>query len=142
MFIDTSALVALDHTEPKTRQVEAYAKGARIFISRVSLLEFRSAIFRLTRSGVLKQREAGALVEAFRKDLARYTIEEVNQKVWGEALALIEKHGAKVNLRSLDALQLASAKKANARNPIGAFLTLDVHGLAQAAQAEGFTVQP
>lgn len=142
IFIDTSALVALYHAEPKTRQVEAYAKGARIFISRVTLLEFRSAIFRLARGGLLRPHEARALVEAFRKDLAKYTIEEVNMRVWDEALGLIERHGAKVNLRSLDALQLAAAKKANDRNSIGGFLTLDMHGLAQAAAAEGFTVRP
>ena len=142
VFLDTSALMALYHREPKTLQVEAYAKGSKIFISRLALTEFRSALFRLVRANVLKLHEARALLEAFRKDLGKYRIQEIDMRVWTESLALIEKHGSRINLQSLDALQLASAKSAANRNPLREFVTLDVHGLAQAAQAEGFTVRP
>jgi predicted nucleic acid-binding protein len=142
VFIDTSALVALYHPEPKTLQVEAYVKDSRIFISRLALVEFRSAAFRLVRKGTLKLHEARALVDAFRKDLGKYHIQEINLQVWAESVSLIEKHASKIDLRSLDAIQLAAAKMASQRNSIRDFVTLDVHGLAQAAEAEGFLRRP
>ncbi len=128
--------------EAKTLQVEAYAKGSKIFISRIALTEFRSVLFRLVRNGVLRLREARALLGAFKKDLGKYRIQEIDMRVWTESMELIERHGSRVNLRSLDAIQLAAAKTASGHSSIREFVTLDVHGLAQAAQAEGFTVRP
>ena len=142
IFLDTSALVVLYHGEPKTFQVEAYAKGARIFISRLALTEFRSTVYKLVRGGSLSLHAGRGLVEAFRKDLGKYQIQEVDTNVWRESADLVEKYSSKINLRTLDAVQLASAKRVDARNSVKEFITLDVHGLSQAAKAEGFTIRP
>jgi predicted nucleic acid-binding protein len=142
VFLDTSALIVLYHAEPKTLQVEAYAKGAKIFISRLALTEFRSAVHRIVRGGSLTLHSGRALVEAFRKDLGTYLIQEIDTNVWRESAELVEKYGSTINLRTLDAIQLATAKRINARNSVKDFVTLDVHGLSQAAEAEGFTLRP
>jgi predicted nucleic acid-binding protein len=142
VFLDTSALVALYHQEHGTAQVEAYAKGAKIFISRLALTEFRSTLFRLVRGRILRLHEARALIDALKKDLQKYTIQEIDMNVWKESSDLIERLGDKINLRSLDALQLAAAKKTDQRSSVREFVTLDNHGLSQAAGAEGFTVRP
>ncbi len=142
VFLDTSALVVLYHQEPKTLQVEAHAKGSRILISRLALIEFRSVAYRLVRGGGLTLHQGRALVEAFQKDLGRYEIQEIDMRVWAESISLIERYGSRIGLRSLDAIQLAAAKRANNRNSIREFVILDVHGLYQAARGEGFTVRP
>lgn len=142
VFVDTSALFALYQSQAKTYQVEACVKGAKIIISRIALLEFRSTVYRVVRGGKLRLTEGRALVEAFRKDLKNYVIEEMGTKLWQEAWELIENHGRTVNLRSLDALHLAAAINAHRRQSLQAFVTLDNHGLAQAARASGFKVMP
>ncbi|HJS81855.1 MAG TPA: type II toxin-antitoxin system VapC family toxin [Nitrososphaera sp.] len=141
VYVDTSALFALYENHPKTYLVQASVSGAKIVISRITLLEFRSTVYKAVRSGKLKVSQARALVDAFRRDINRYILEEVKVPFWQTAWELIENHGSTVNLRSLDALHLAAALKSGESQPISAFVTLD-GGLTSAAKKCGFTVRP
>src|SRR5438445_12250754 len=111
VYVDTSALFALYQSHPQTYEVEACVKGAKIVICRITLVEFRSTVYKVVRNGGLKLPEARALVDAFRKDLQKYLIEEIKTDIWQAAWELIENHGRALNLRSLDALHLAAAIK-------------------------------
>ena len=142
VFIDTCALLALYQNHPRTREVEAWCKDARMVISRLTLVEFRSAILSHKRRNEITLKQARDVIEAFRQDLGKYVIREIGTDTWRLAGNLIEKYSGDRNLKSLDAVQLATAASLPRSLSISYFVTLDTHPLAGVAEQEGLAVKP
>ncbi len=142
VYVDTSALLALYQRHTKTDEVEAWCREAKIIISRLALVEFRSAILKFTRRREITLKQARELIGAFRKDLSRYLIRELSPDTWRVAGDLVERYSPERDFRSLDAIQLATAKTLPRSSMVTHFITLDTHPLADVARQEGFSVKP
>ena len=142
VYVDTSALLSLYQRHSRTEEVEAYCSGAAIVISRLALVEFRSAILKYKRRKEITLKQAREVIEAFRRDLRKYRIVEINYETWRIAGKLIEKHSPERDLRSLDAIQIAAALSLPTRKSVHHFVTLDLHAMANVAELEGLNVRP
>ncbi|WP_250630091.1 type II toxin-antitoxin system VapC family toxin [Rhodoflexus caldus] len=110
VFLDTSALVKLYSPETGTAEMDLlFSKNiTRIYLSKISLLEFESAIRKKVRTGHLTQPEAEALSASFMFDLRHYQIVDIGNSIIENAWALLKKYGHQ-GLRTLDSIQLATA---------------------------------
>jgi predicted nucleic acid-binding protein len=134
IWLDSSWLVKLYVEEDDSAEVRAAVDGAgSVLVSEVAYVEFHAAVARRRRDGSLSGRSAGALIRRFRRDWPDRHRVTVSEEVVGRAADLLLAHP----LRSLDAIQLASALLAatGAPEPLR-FGAADVRLLA-AARAEG-----
>lgn len=79
-----------------------------VFLSEITQVEFTSAVFKRVRMKKLSMKDAEQIIGLFDNDLTKYTIVPVNSSTLEAAKLLILKYG-KDGLRTLDALQFASA---------------------------------
>ncbi len=137
MFWDSSALVPLLIDEPLSGEGRRLLKGSPILVSWFARVEISSALTRLWREQ--KTDEAGLQSDLTElATLASCWIEvPPRDDLRQSAMRLLRKHP----LRSLDALQLASAWFASEGQPDTLdFVCFDAR-LAAAAQREGFRVR-
>jgi len=85
--------------------------------------------------------DAETYISVFDGDAQKYAIVNVDSDVIRSSQDLLSKYAVSSNLRSMDALQLASCLAANQSDVIDSFITTDV-ALASVALAEGLTVEP
>ena len=134
-FLDTSLLVGrYAGRRPAGRAGPDPARGgARVCVSDLVRVELPSAVWRRVREGALDPDRAAAALAAFAEDLPLLLRVPVDDDVLDRAAALVRRHP----LRSLDAIQLASALAAAEGAPARLrFGTADAR-LAAAARAEG-----
>lgn len=142
LFVDTSALIKLYRTEPDSADVQAcMAQEDELVISQLALLEFRTAFATPVRMRLMSSRDANTYVSAFLSTLSRYTVVDIEPAIAARAALLLDTYAVSHGLRSLDAIQLASALSAHADQPLDALLTTDL-AMATIATAEGLTVKP
>ncbi len=116
-----------------------------LVVSGLVRVEVPSALWRKQRDGQLTSTVARLLVDGFEADLDgvpggrwRFVTIRVSRSALAQAAQLVAVHG----LRSLDAIQLASALQARSAAPdVETFACFDER-LASAAAAEGFRVVP
>ena len=106
-----------------------------VAVSRLSEVEVPSALARLGREGRLSPRARDRALRAFDRDLTSWHIVEVTADV----TALARTQLLRRDLRSGDAIQLASALWLRQATPLAGLLAFDAR-LAAAALAEQFTV--
>ena len=142
-FLDSSALVKRYHAELGTSDVEALinAPGNRFFISRLALVEVQSSLARLVREGVLTEKDFGELVARLEDDVAAglLAVVAVSSRRLEGAAAVLGTHGLAHNVRTLDAIHLATAQALNGRSRLAGFVAADKKLLAVAANACGLT---
>jgi uncharacterized protein len=109
-FLDTSSLLKLYHNEPGTDTLIAELSGdvENIYLSELARLEFRSAIWKKTRTNEIDADTANAVITGFIKDSIKFRWIPLSNEVIERAQALLMKYGS-AGLRTLDAIQLASA---------------------------------
>lgn len=142
-FHDASALVKRYLREPGSDIVRSITE--RIVVSDLSLVEVPSAIWRKQRSGSVTSEDAGLLVSAFGYDARgdadappRFSGVSLAGEVLERAADLLPRY----ELRTGDAVQLASALAARASlEGCDVFVAFD-RRLRAAAVAEGFTLLP
>lgn len=114
-FLDTSALVKRYHRERGSEIIDALfaEQDRRIVISDLSIIELGSALAKKVREGEITPEKYHRAIGLFCQDVVTETIqvETVEDTDKAEAAALLEKHGFRANLRTLDSLQLAVMKK-------------------------------
>ena len=104
--LDTSCLVKLYINEPGTEEVKkAAGRADEIVSSLVAEAEFRSALARRRRDGLLTPSELTALKQKFRADWSEMFHVQLSDGISAFAGDLAESHG----LRGFDAIHLASA---------------------------------
>lgn len=135
-FWDSSALVALCLTQPKSRAARAALKAdPELVVWWASAVECASAIARLHREGLLTASDesaARALLDTLRR--AWFEVQP-GDGVRAQAMRLVRLHP----LRAADALQLAAAIEWAGTPASGGFVTFDER-LGRAAEREGFDV--
>jgi hypothetical protein len=136
-FLDTSFLVKLIVKEAgSTQATAAVAQERRFEVSTITWVEFHSALRRRVRERSLTAAQARTAVVSFHALWATFARLPVEDEVLRLGAELVSKHP----LRSLDAIQLASASiLSEGRHREARFATSDVRQLAAAA-AEGFEV--
>ncbi len=110
-FLDTSALVKIYHREKGTDQaLHIYRDGlAHIFISELTIIEFRSTVYRKLREKELTEEALVAVLNLFDHDSRnRYEVLPLGSAVIEKSCELFSKHGDKFGLRTLDSIQYAS----------------------------------
>lgn len=124
LFVDTSALMAFYTKEAASDLIEHYILSAdRIVISELSRVEMASALARRVRMNELLDSSRNEIWGLFQEDLLAVNVKvaSMNSATFLQAVDLINTYGDIHSLRSLDALQLASALYSNSQN----FLSLD-----------------
>jgi len=128
-FLDSSALVKRYHAERGTTDVDALlnAPGNRFFISRLALVEVHSSLARLVREGNLTAKDFGELVARLEEDVAAglLTVVALSSPRLDAAAALLGTHGLSLNVRTLDAIHLATAQALHGRSRFAGFVAAD-----------------
>jgi len=142
-FLDTSGLVKHYHPEPGTPKVDLLwaNQGARLFISRLSVVETVSAFAAKVRTGVITATDFGLLRRRFFADLRyrRPVTLRLLVRHFQEADRLLQQHALLHGLHALDAIQLAVALDLRRRGTLDEFVTAD-QVLLTVAPLEGFVV--
>lgn len=142
-FIDTSALAKHYHTELGTDKVDQLLADltSRRVISRLSVVEIHSVFAKKVRTGALSSGDFQLLCRQFRGDVQqrKFQVARVTSPHFQSAEKLLRRLGPSHNLRTLDALQLATALDLKARGAVHQLVTAD-QGLFALAAAEGLTV--
>lgn len=136
IFLDSSLLVRRYGGRNPRSLADDPPSSPRYCLSDLSRVEVASAIERWVREGDLGRAAADAALTAFRRDLPRYLRIPLDEDVLDHAAALVRRRP----LRSLDALQLASAIVTARESPVDfRFGSADAR-LNAAAKAEGLEI--
>lgn len=144
-FFDSSGIAKRFIKEKGTAWVISLfkpAKGNRIYVVRITLVEVVSALTRRALGKSVSQSSAEKAISRFKRAFReKFRHIEITEKLAEKAADLVEKYA----LRGYDAVQLAAAIKANdARISVGAsgliFVSSD-NDLNDAALAEGLIVE-
>jgi predicted nucleic acid-binding protein len=142
-YHDTSALVKRYHAETGSAVVHGLfvEVNSYHFVSRLTLVELRSAFALKVRTGALSPDEFHAAMRRIQNDWSGHVFHSitVTHGQLRAAEALITKHGLTNNLRTLDAVQLAIALEMQVRGLQLQFVTADKN-LCRIATAESLKV--
>lgn len=112
-FFDTSAINKHYHAEVGTSEVNSLLSslGDKHIISRLTIVEFSSAFAKKVRTGTISKVDFDKATQKLRFDLKhkKYSVTRMLVEQFQLADRLIRKLGASANLRTLDAVQLATA---------------------------------
>ncbi|MBL8723880.1 MAG: type II toxin-antitoxin system VapC family toxin [Planctomycetes bacterium] len=135
IYLDTSWLVKRLVAEPDARAVRAAIdREDELVASEIAWVEFHSALARRVQEGSLSGRQRSALLQRFQDDWQEVTRVSLTEPVLSRAARLVVSQ----DLRTLDAIQLASAMLVAEHSPTPLrFGTADRRLLA-AALAVGF----
>lgn len=137
LFWDTSALVPLLVREDRSADVrDVLRSDSDVLTAAVTPLEITSALWRRRHTGILTLADHERAEQKFALLSTRWIEIAQFPEAFEVALRLLARH----SLRSLDALQLASALVVR-RTRLLPFVTIDKK-LATAARTEGFALLP
>ncbi|MBF0546569.1 MAG: type II toxin-antitoxin system VapC family toxin [Candidatus Riflebacteria bacterium] len=124
-FLDTSSLLKLYHKEEFSEDLENFliANVDEIFLSRLAMLEFSSAIWRKVRTDEIEEIIAKEVILCFQNDQNSFRWINLQESIIKAANDLLMKYGKK-GLRSLDSVQFASALTLREEDFI--FITSDI----------------
>ncbi len=140
IFLDTSSLFKLYHSEAGTDELMAFFKSHKIeniFLAEITLVEFSSVVWRKVRMKELDAKHAQVLIGKFDGDSKGFNFVPDNIKLKTTSQELLRKHW-NMGLRTLDSLQLSSALSCSKQ--IHHFFTSD-SVLSEIANMEGFDVK-
>ena len=109
IFLDTSSLIKLYFFEDGTIALENFISDNRIdfiFLSKISLLEFESALWKKVRTKELLEGEVKTALEAFDIDKNKFIFIPITNSILKNAQRLLSKYGLD-GLRTLDSIQLS-----------------------------------
>ncbi|MBI1914987.1 MAG: type II toxin-antitoxin system VapC family toxin [Planctomycetes bacterium] len=142
-FLDTSGVVKHYHHEVGTPKVDLLWANptARLFLSRLSVVETVSVFAKKVRSGQISPADFGLLRRRFFADLRqrRPTIVQLLVRHFQEADRLLQSHGLTHGLYTLDAIQLAVALDLRRRGMLDELVRAD-HVLLTVSALEGLPI--
>lgn len=142
-FLDSSAVVKYYHSEVGSAAVQRIFGEIerRIIISRLAVVEVRSAFAGKFGMGAVSEPEARLSLARFKSDLVTGVIDvfALSEFHYRRAEQLIEKRWLRQRLRTLDALQLAVALDLHEQGVVEHFVAADKR-LGEVAAAEGMMV--
>lgn len=123
LFLDTSSLIKLYHEEADSEMMDNLVSSAtKIYLSELTVLEFRSAIWKKFRTKEITEVIANGLITEFQNDYAEYSWIALDSDLISLAKNLLMTHGGQ-GLRALDSIQFASALTLKDKNC--QFITFD-----------------
>lgn len=129
LFIDTSALVKLYHQEDGSENLADFLKQYEvdlvITISDLSKIEFHSAFLKRVRMNEIDEQTVKEAFEEFENDTIMMNIVDTDLQVKNAAISLLDNIAVTKSLKTLDALQLATAILTNQFYPIDYFIAAD-----------------
>ncbi|MCL4483816.1 MAG: type II toxin-antitoxin system VapC family toxin [Bacteroidetes bacterium] len=140
IFFDTSSLFKLYHREEGTDAlIELFNKvGIEIlYLAEITRIEFSSVVWKKCRKNEIDEGQAQLLIQKFEKDSVKFTFVPEGISLRRTAQELIGTHW-KIGLRTLDAIQLASAL--SVKNKINLFSTADKL-LSHISEIEGLSTK-
>jgi predicted nucleic acid-binding protein len=136
-FLDSSALVKHYHQESGSPTVDELFNQPdnKFFISGLALVEVHSAFARLVRDSFFTEQDFASVIARMHSDVSAgvLTVSAISSRRLGAAAEILRTHGLSNNIRTLDAIQLATAQALNARSRLTAFVAADTKLLASAA---------
>jgi uncharacterized protein len=140
-FLDTSALAKRYVPEPGSGWVARLVSSEAVAVSELAFVELASVLSRRVRDGVTDIRSAENTFELFTVDIRAYTVIDLSRRLVLDAAGLLQEANVFPRLRSLDALQLASARiafqrAAESAAKVGSFVSSD-RALLEAARRAG-----
>ncbi len=134
IYLDTSLLVKLYVPERGSREVATAVRAdPQIVVSDLTRIELASAVARLVREGALASSRGRDLLARLEREWEGYVRVAVSDEVLTEGVALLARHP----LRTLDAVQLASALLVDRSAPTRVRFGTADRRLGQAAAGEG-----
>jgi uncharacterized protein len=126
-FFDTSALIKLYHREDGTDTVDELVDQDQslIVISDLAVVEMVSALAKKVRTQEITVDVFSTAVAAFEQDVAAFESYPLSYQILHDARQLLKSNGLVDGLRTLDALQLASALFAHQWEPLDLFIGSD-----------------
>jgi predicted nucleic acid-binding protein len=110
IFLDTSSLIKLYHTEQGTDELDKLLDEnsvQEIYLSEIAKIEFNSAVWKKVRTKDLTKEEALGIIDSFQSDYPNYSFVTTDHQLLLQARDLVAKYGL-TGLRTLDPIQLAS----------------------------------
>ena len=146
-YFDSSTLVKRYIAETGSDWVTHVSDSEPVATSLITVTEIASALARRTREGALTAQQRDILFRLFVTDLRSSVLVDLNQTITQHAATFLLTAPVPVRLRSLDALQLASAQWSFARArrrgiATGTFVTADRALAAAAGWLEVPTINP
>ena len=145
-FLDSSVIVKYYHPEPGSDEVMRLASepAGQFFIARLAVVEVQRALVGKVRAQLLTPIEHNTLRQRFYDDLLhhQWRVRRVHDHQYHAAVRLVNKHGPETTtpmLRSLDALQLATALDVQRQNGLDYFVSTDTE-LCTIAESEQLSV--
>ncbi len=126
-FFDTSALVKLYHDEDGTNTLDNMidADNPIIVISDIGIVEMVSALLKKARMNLTDIMTCNVAIACFESDICKFEVIEVNTDIKNSARQLLKDFGTVFGLKTLDALQLASAVSASEISKLDLFIVTD-----------------
>ncbi len=135
-FFDTSAFLKLYHEEQGSASLSTFIENQGPDLVRVASaiveVELFSAFMQKVRLRELEEDEVREILSLCVEDIGDYRIIEFGQSVFKVATELLVTHASSIPLRSLDAIQLASAIVADRDSKVERFISSDKHLLLAA----------
>jgi predicted nucleic acid-binding protein len=145
-FLDTSALVKRYHVEVGTQKIASILaeRGSMHFISRLGLVEAVSAFALKVREGHIQPADFAAYRKRLMADVRTRTLSVVRVRAahFKQADQLLQSHGTTRKLRTLDALQLATALDLRLRGVLDYFVCADANLCSIAATEQLAVINP
>lgn len=110
IFLDTSSLIKLYHTEQGTDELDKLLDEnsvQEIYLSEIAKIEFNSAVWKKVRTKDLTKEEADEIIGSFQTDYQKYSFITTDHQLLNAARDLVTKYGL-AGIRTLDSIQLAS----------------------------------
>ncbi len=127
-FFDTSALVKLYHQEKGTEKLDQIINNEsyKIIISDLSIVEMTSAFAKKVRTDEIDQKIFKIAITSFEEDITKFEVIEFDKIIKFEAIKLLKRVGIKEGLKSLDALQIATALVTSRKSKIDLVIVSDI----------------
>lgn len=129
IFLDTNAIVKLYHQEKGSENLLRFIEDNNdhlvLTITDISKVEYHSVFYKKVREGHIEINKALEVFDLFVKDLNNFNIIEINSIIKDYAIDLLNKHGKKNSLRTLDSIQLAGAIFFNQFLKVDSFICSD-----------------
>jgi len=128
-FLDSSAVAKLYHDEAGSEEMRRLfgAVENHFYLSRLGVIELQSVFARKVLTGEISTDDVGVLRARFLNDLRQRSLRvtALTALHYDAAERLVQEHGARLRLRTLDALQLAVALDLTGRGLASRFVTAD-----------------
>lgn len=146
LFLDTSVLIKLYHKEQGTEKLKKFindnsGQDLIISISEIAKAEMHSAFMKKVRLKEINLDTINSVIELLNEDFERFNIIRIDSRTIDFATELIDNYSHRINLRTLDSIQLATAIISNYTHEIDFFAASD-DNLLKAAQNYFNTFNP